>query len=836
MRDKNEKGVITVFLALVFGLLLTFLINLVNVTMVNSAKNQMIIASDAAITSALAGYDRDLFSDYGLLSFEENSDMITALNKIFMENLNGNAGLNGMFNYDGSENKISAVTGGNIFEENQLMKKQMIYSMKYQGTENLLLGVFDKIKEFTNSKEVIEESEKLQEVDEKVGDIEEEIEKMQKAKRDAASIIVELAKNNNYEILGQGNIGYIYNIEDIKSFYPGNDTIAASYDAMEIGSYNPRANLPRMYSYAYTILILEMYKDYLSILVEEQNAQGNTNFGESINVYQIDQLIKELESRISDEKDNLVARLGYYIDDLIDGKNKVEDLINTYDRSVQPILDSYKEIANNSQNADIKKNAEDSYNSYNILLSEQNLENVKNDFTKVVDKYNYVVNNLDQLVNNLLKIKTDYSGLISTDWVRNNKDNSVFEEMDMVIGKRFNWPPDVENFVQIICNNKKFKELSKETNILEIQLTTIEKEFNINDSTKMDKPEPESDKFKEFFKMFKKFKEEKSKINIQGKSEKSITPVNPVNTNNESNNNEGTKLSEQINQVESEYNLDLSTSIINSGAGFLDKLYLVEYIMTNFKDRSSEFSNPDYSRIPEMRKSPETKLDYEIETIISQKYNDKDSSTTLVDDFFAMRMALNTISLMTKQSVLKDFINDISLIISTATGGFVPAPVARVAITLGWATLETTYDIIDIFNGYSVPVFKEGFEDWVTDFGLSENVFTDIDIAMSGMKKENYEPTKKHGEAYNNQENNFSLNYTDMMRFKLLIIDSNKIIDGSQNLIIENKELREKYNNYKSNMEISVDKSKLNILFNTDVFSSEQGHKFNRFSFKKGYN
>ena len=41
VRDKNEKGVITVFLALVFGLLLTFLINLVNVTMVNSAKNQM---------------------------------------------------------------------------------------------------------------------------------------------------------------------------------------------------------------------------------------------------------------------------------------------------------------------------------------------------------------------------------------------------------------------------------------------------------------------------------------------------------------------------------------------------------------------------------------------------------------------------------------------------------------------------------------------------------------------------------------------------------------------------------------------------------------------------
>ena len=42
--------------------------------------------------------------------------------------------------------------------------------------------------------------------------------------------------------------------------------------------------------------------------------------------------------------------------------------------------------------------------------------------------------------------------------------------------------------------------------------------------------------------------------------------------------------------------------------------------------------------------------------------------------------------------------------------------------------------------------------------------------------------------------------------------------------------------NYKSNIEVNVEKSKLNILFNTDVFSSREGHKFNSFTFKKGYN
>ena len=75
-----------------------------------------------------------------------------------------------------------------------------------------------------------------------------------------------------------------------------------------------------------------------------------------------------------------------------------------------------------------------------------------------------------------------------------------------------------------------------------------------------------------------------------------------------------------------------------------------------------------------------------------------------------------------------------------------------------------------------------------------------------------------------------------MMRFILLITKTDKIIDGSQNLIIENQKIRESYTNYKSNIEVNVEKSKLNILFNTDVFSSREGHRFNSFTFKKGYN
>ena len=327
---------------------------------------------------------------------------------------------------------------------------------------------------------------------------------------------------------------------------------------------------------------------------------------------------------------------------------------------------------------------------------------------------------------------------------------------------------------------------------------------------------------------------------FDGESDKSFEPLNPINR--EERENDGSdsdKLSDKLNQVDSSYNLDLSKDIINSGAGFLDKLYLIEYVMTNFTDISSEFEsqdsgNTEYKRIPELNVNDENALKYELEAIIAGEYNDVKNDTALENDIFAIRMILNTVSLMTKQDKLKIFIGRVSDAIALATVGAIPAPLARVVITLAWAAIESNYDLIDIYNGYSVPVFKKDFDEWVTKLGLGNSDIEAPIVPIDSLNK-NDEPIKNNG-AYNNQDNNFSLNYTDMMRFILLITKSDKIIDGSQNLIIENQKIRESYTNYKSNIEVNVEKSKLNILFNTDVFSSREGHKFNSFTFKKGYN
>lgn len=841
MRDKNEKGVITVFLALVFGLLLTFLINLVNVTMVNSAKNQMIIASDAAITSALAGYDRDLFSDYGLLSFEENSDMITALNKIFMENLNGNAGLNGMFNYDDTENELSAVTGGNIFEDNQLMKKQMIYAMKYQGTENLFLYAFDKIKKFVNSKDIIKEVEEVQEVDKNIDKLDEEITSMQENKYQALEALVELAKNNKYEYLGRNRgIGYIESIsaEELRGYYQGNNSVLAAIDS--VASYNGIVYLPKIYSYAYTKLVLLMYKEYLEIAVQQQQTAPATGTSvqvgsNTINV--INELIRTLDNKITEEKSKLSQKLDAYIQNLNSGISAVDTLISKHAEIIQPAIDKYKNTMESSENQDVKEIAKQSYTEYSKLLSLENLGKVKDDFSKIKVK-------LDLVINELQNINTNYSALISSDWVSNNIDDYVFEVMGDLIGTDFRYPPSIENFIGSICGNEDLNKIIRESRISEIQIDTIGGIAEVSNATIMEKPQDNAQSFKDFYKMFKQIKEEEEDKREQnngserfdGESDKSFEPVNPINR--EEGENDGSdsdKLSDKLNQVDSSYNLDLSKDIINSGAGFIDKLYLIEYVMTNFTDISSEFSNTEYKRIPEMNVNDENALKYELEAIIAGKYNDEKNDTALENDIFAIRMILNTVSLMTEQDQLKAFIRDISILISGATAGAVPASLARVIITLGWAAIESSYDVIDIYNGYSVPVFKKDLNNWVTDFGLNELAYEDAGVAMNSIDK-NYTPTKKYGNAYNNQDNNFSLNYTDMMRFILLITKADKIIDGSQNLIIENERIRESYTNYKSNIEVNVEKSKLNILFNTDVFSSNEGHRFNSFTFKKGYN
>ena len=301
----------------------------------------------------------------------------------------------------------------------------------------------------------------------------------------------------------------------------------------------------------------------------------------------------------------------------------------------------------------------------------------------------------------------------------------------------------------------------------------------------------------------------------------------------------GGKLSEQIEKAEGMGEISALGSLLEAGGGFVDKLYLMEYIMTNFKDVVQP-KEPG-KRIPELTDN-DSKLNFEIEAIISGEYNDEKSKTTMKDDFWGIRYILNFVSFM-KYDQIKTFISTVGATVSTATYGVIPAPLVKWAIISTWVGIETNYDVIDLYNGYEVPLIKENFSEWVSNFGLDIRNFAkgNEDKLIEDITNSFTEyATKKdeNGEAYNNQKyEGIKLNYTDLIRFKLLVTGEEKLVNRAQDIIVGNKDLQEKYSLYKSQLEVKVEESKVNVIFDTPSFSGEGGsHKFKGFSFKREYN
>ena len=154
---KRDKGVITVFLALIFSILFSFLCVTIDITRINSAKNQLIIAADAAITSVLSSFNQDLYNSYGIFAFDSSKDYSKDVKDVINQNITDSS----LFNIKVEE--ISTQASGNPFTDNNIMKKQMINAMKYKGTENLALSVFEKLKELLNVKDMVEDQSKIEE-------------------------------------------------------------------------------------------------------------------------------------------------------------------------------------------------------------------------------------------------------------------------------------------------------------------------------------------------------------------------------------------------------------------------------------------------------------------------------------------------------------------------------------------------------------------------------------------------------------------------------------------------------------------------------------------------
>ena len=878
---KQEKGVITVFLALIFSIIFVFLCSMIEVTRVNSAKNQLIIASDAAITSALSDFDKELYESYGLLAYEDSDEIKSTVKEILEENLTDN----GLFDINIDESQISVESDKNPFESNDVFKKQAIYSMKYKGTENLAREVFEEIKELLGAKDVIKESETMEELDKDAeDDLGKDIERMQEGKMAAMKAIIELAKNNSYPNLKEGTISYIEKLtsDQLLQKY-NNETIKVALNAVinnekNINKYNSDVVLGKAYSNRYTKMILEMYCTYLEEEKEKYKKenpipQNNTTSTEGLSKEEIEALKKQEEENnkkaeeinkklkeyedaktqisyaisnldnnfkeIQEEINSLKSDLKDYKKDVKAGREAVDDLLSekkrkTYDK----IVSGYGDIASNDGSS-LKESASDNKKYYVEELNTEKLNSILRDLKAVEELLETVIDEIPKIVNNMnLMIK----GAIV--WTVDNIDNSLFTELNNSIGLDFKGNIAYIDLLNKICGNAKIKSNENVKLVIEkVQIDTL-KGITVSENSRVDVPE-ENNKFKDFYEMFKKNKKDSNSSPSLKEVLNNIPNGNPGVIdksglpNGDNSGKAGGKLSEQIEKAEGMGEITGLGSLLEAGGGFVDKLYLMEYIMSDFKD-AVQPKEPG-KRIPELTDN-DGKLNFEIEAIISGEYNDEKSKTTMKDDFWGIRYILNFVSFM-KYTSVKNFINTVATTVSTATYGAIPAPLVKWAIIATWVGIETNYDVIDLYNGYEVPLIKEDFSEWVSNFGLKLGEFGSskqeadnvIDVINSSF---NSDASKKGGEAYNAQGGKgIKLNYTDLIRFKLLVTDEEKLINRAQDIIVGNKDLQDKYSLYKSQLEVKVEESNVNVIFDTPSFSGEGGnHKFKGFSFKREYN
>lgn len=890
---KQQKGVVTVFLVLILTIIITFLFALIDITRVNSARNQLTIASDAAITSALTNYHSELYENYGILAFEENEEIKDVVKKYLNENISSSGTT--LFNINVEDENIKVKGGGNPFksqdeeDSNQIIKEQMIYSMKYQGSENLVRSVYSKIKELLGAKNTIKETEDMKNLENNAKELNKLFEKVQKGKLAALQSIIIMAKNNKYEVLDNKVIGDISSIEkdELGRIYSSDLDVKDALESLTDSKYSSDVSLPILYTNGYVKFTLEIYRNYLNAektKLEEEQGSSNTsdNDGENNESTEINSKIQDIKKRI-ENIDNFILQnkrnnnfsFNNFRDQFRSELKSVKSKINTAIESVnsllsdknkkkiKEIIDGYNEIAKNEESK-LKEEAEENAKFYTDKMSEETLKAVRDNLQNVYD----ILCKLDG--SDESQGKFNPAAMVEQtirSWNGKTYSSQLTSEINNTLWDVFDNNTDFNSVkAKIINSNIINVDESFKNAIKNYQIDTIE---GINTTNiKMKKPDDNS-VFKKFYDMFKdmldddgNYDEDKDKNGIIAilnnyNSDKSITSTDLPNVVNSEYEKE--KLTKQLEKVSSLGGEMKMIDLLKAGGDLVDKLYLVEYVMTNFKEvvQPKEIEGVDWKRIPELTNNTDTVLNYEIEAIISGKYDDQESKNTLIDDLLTMRLMLNTVSFFAYQSELKDFTTNVARAVNLATGGIVPTPLVKYSMATIWIALETRADIIDLYNGYRVPLIKTHIDQWVNMLGLSKedimketpeeleqmlnNKIGEINVKDVISKNEN-EPYNKN-QKFDNTDNilgKIALTYADLVRFKLLIGNENELIDKCQDLISENMKLLSddgfNYNNYYTDINVAVSESDVNILFKTPAFSSDNGkYKFKSFKFKKSY-
>ena len=274
--------------------------------------------------------------------------------------------------------------------------------------------------------------------------------------------------------------------------------------------------------------------------------------------------------------------------------------------------------------------------------------------------------------------------------------------------------------------------------------------------------------------------------------------------------------------------------VCNTGNEVLDQLYLVEYIMTYFKDMVDVDT-----RMP-VEYSGDTILENEIEAIINNlSYSDTVNKGIIVSKIMSIRIMLNFIGLMSN----KDIMQILSLIEVMGPVGIA----VKYTTMLGWVLMESKYDMMDILRGYSVPIIKNP-EEWITKLFMGGQVISRPEqwndsfiLGLTDSSKPVVEKPDNQEGAYNLQDTDtVGLNYADMCRIQLLISSKDKLVTRAGNIIYANLNEGDRHfdcTEYFTGIKTSVG-SDIKKWFNAETFNAtgnNGGFKIHPIEIEKSY-
>ncbi|MGL6186563.1 MAG: DUF5702 domain-containing protein, partial [Clostridium chrysemydis] len=292
---------------------------------------------------------------------------------------------------------------------------------------------------------------------------------------------------------------------------------------------------------------------------------------------------------------------------------------------------------------------------------------------------------------------------------------------------------------------------------------------------------------------------------------------------------EDPETSKVINSPESNAN-KLSDSAI-------DKVYLVEYLMSNFKSMIED-TEGGAKRVPVMPEG-DTALRNEVEAILFQKkgeFSDKRAVDKMTNRLLFERAALNLVGFFCDSKKIK-LVRDISLAIS---GGFAPLTICFAAIiTTGWVGYESLLDVKDLLRGGNVPLIKNK-DNWIAKItiGVDENNGLIDRLPSSGNQDDLFRLNGGDGDFYNEQ-NKLNFNYNDYLRMNLLVAKDAELINGMKDLIVKNMRMEDSefaFHDKFTKINLEVD-SRMELLFDMTAFGGKSGTiNFKKINMNKGYN